>query len=180
VAERLPVDLFDEETKARFAGVLTRLARPYAIDKNKAVPAEYPNHSIDAGSGLLTTVRDLARFDAALDDLVLLDEESVARMWTVPQVQLPPGARLPTFVPTLPVPLPHAQGWFVQTYEGRRLVWQFGRWSGVTSSLVLKVPDEQLTFIVLANSDGLSAGTEFEMGDVTQSLFARLFLKFFL
>jgi CubicO group peptidase (beta-lactamase class C family) len=177
VVERLPENLFDEETMARYAGVLTRLAKPYAIEKNRAVPAEYPIHGIDAGSGLVTTVRDLARFDAALDDLVLLDEETIARMWTPPQAQLP---RLPLFGPTLPVPLPHAQGWFVQTYEGRQLVWQFGRWTGVTSSLVLKVPDEQLTFIVLANSDGLAAGSDFESGDVTQSLFARLFLKFFL
>jgi CubicO group peptidase (beta-lactamase class C family) len=99
-------------------------------------------------------------------------------MWTPPQAQVP---RLPFFTgPLLPVPLPHAQGWFVQTYEGRRLVWQFGHWPGVTSSFILKVPDEQLTFIVLANSDGLAAGGDFENGDITGSLFARLFLKFFL
>jgi CubicO group peptidase (beta-lactamase class C family) len=178
VVERLPENLFDEDTLARFAGVKARLARPYTIEKNRPVAAEYPAHSIDAASGLLTTVRDLARFDAALDDLVLLDEESIARMWTPPQAQLP---RFPFFTgPLLPVPLPHAQGWFVQTYEGRRLVWQFGHWPGVTSSFILKVPDEQLTFIVLANSDGLAAGGDFESGDITGSLFARLFLKFFL
>jgi hypothetical protein len=44
---------------------------------------------------------------------------------------------------------------------------------------VLKVPARDLTLILLANSDGLSAPYALSDGDVTASLFARLFLRLF-
>jgi hypothetical protein len=42
---------------------------------------------------------------------------------------------------------------------------------------LLKVPDRHVTFILLANSDGLSAPFHLETGDVSKSLFATLFLR---
>ena len=75
---------------------------------------------------------------------------------------------------------PPASGWFVQTYNGERVVWQFGVVSNAFSSLVVKVPGRRLTMILLANSDGLNATPSLAEGDVTTSPFARLFLKFFL
>ena len=45
------------------------------------------------------------------------------------------------------------------------------------SSLILKVPSRQLTFLLLANGDGLSAPFQLQSGDVTRSLFATLFLR---
>jgi hypothetical protein len=39
------------------------------------------------------------------------------------------------------------------------------------------VPSRDVTLILLANSDGLSAPFALENGDVTTSLYARLFLK---
>ncbi|HYT75394.1 MAG TPA: hypothetical protein VEL79_11635, partial [Vicinamibacterales bacterium] len=58
-----------------------------------------------------------------------------------------------------------------------RLVWHFGYVPNAYSSLMLKVPDRNLTFILLANSDGLSAPYQLSAGDVTRSLFATVFLK---
>ena len=68
-------------------------------------------------------------------------------------------------------------GWFVQSYKGERVVWHFGNVPNAYSSLILKLPARGLTFIVLANSDGLSASFDLPQGDVTKSLFASLFLK---
>ncbi len=68
-------------------------------------------------------------------------------------------------------------GWFVQSYRGERLVWHFGVIGNAYSSLVLKLPDRKLTFILLANSDGLSATFQLPAGNVTKSLFALLFLR---
>jgi hypothetical protein len=45
---------------------------------------------------------------------------------------------------------------------------------------MVKAPNLGLTFIVLANSDGLNAPFALESGDVTSSLFALLFLRLFL
>jgi hypothetical protein len=75
------------------------------------------------------------------------------------------------------VPLPTGLGWFVQGYNGQMLVWHFGLVKDAWSSLILKVPNRDLTFILLANSDGLSAPFALENGDVTSSAFAKLFLR---
>jgi hypothetical protein len=68
-------------------------------------------------------------------------------------------------------------GWFVQYYHGERVVWHFGSIANAYSSLILKLPDRHVTFILLANSDGLSAPYNLQAGDVTRSLFANLFLR---
>ena len=76
-------------------------------------------------------------------------------------------------------PLPTGLGWFVQNYHGEPIVWQFGLIRGGYSSLIVKAPNLGLTFIALANSDGLSAPYQLEAGDVTSSIFATLFLRLF-
>jgi len=72
---------------------------------------------------------------------------------------------------------PRGLGWFVQSYKGERLVWHFGYVQNAYSSLILKVPARGVTFILLANGDGLSAPFQLQSGDVTRSLFASLFLR---
>jgi len=68
-------------------------------------------------------------------------------------------------------------GWFINNYRGERVVWHFGYVQNGYSSLILKVPSRGLTFIILANGDGLSAPFQLESGDVTRSLFATIFLR---
>lgn len=160
--------LFARETVARYAQVLQRLAKPYKIGKNgKPALSAYPDHALDAAAGLVSTVRDLARFDAALDEGILIFPETFTLAITAP---LAADGR----------PLPHGLGWFVQTYSGERIVWQFGNWPEATSSLIIKVPSRRLTLILLANSDRLSTPFNLQNGDVTTSLFAKLFLRLFL
>jgi CubicO group peptidase (beta-lactamase class C family) len=109
-------------------------------------------------------VRDLAKFDRSLDAFELIAEETLEAAWT------PAGERGG-------VTSPMGLGWFVQTYKGERLVWHFGYIQNGYSSLILKVPARKLTFILLANGDGLSAPFQLQSGDVTRSLFATLFLR---
>jgi CubicO group peptidase (beta-lactamase class C family) len=176
IFDNLPDETYDQDRLDAYASVLARLAKPYKTDKSKPVAVEYPSRSFDAASGLVTTVRDLATFDVAIGDGILLDPETVEAMWTPPTPLLPIG--LPPAASARP--LPHGLGWFVQTYQGQRIVWQLGQWPGVTSSLIVKVPAKNLTFIIMANSDGLAPAGALETGDVTVSLFARLFLRYFL
>jgi hypothetical protein len=58
-------------------------------------------------------------------------------------------------------------------------VWHFGKNTDAYSSLLLKVPGRDLTLILLANSDGLSSSFGLSNGDVTTSVFAKLFLNLF-
>jgi hypothetical protein len=72
--------------------------------------------------------------------------------------------------------LPHGMGWFVQTYNGEPVVWQFGIDPDAASSLIITLPNRNATLILLANSDGLAKPASLSAGDVTVSPFARVFL----
>jgi CubicO group peptidase (beta-lactamase class C family) len=158
------VDRFDEPTIERYAEVLRRVAVPYRLDsKGKATRNETPAVSADAATGIVSTVRDLARFDAALGAGVLLAHDTLVASWS----RASGGATL----------LPTGLGWFVQNYHGEAIVWQFGTIPGGYSSLIIKAPNRGATLILLANSDGLNAPFALENGDVTTSIFAQLFLR---
>ena len=164
-ALQLPDGLFEKSDVERYRSVLERMAIPYKVagrgraDRNDVLPVP-----MAAGAGLVSTVRDLARFDSALDSGLLLQEETLAAAWS------PAPDRAGSSSPM-------GLGWFVQTYRGERVVWHFGSVPNAYSSLVLKLPARNITFILLANSDGLSSPFKLPSGDVTRSVFATLFLK---
>lgn len=165
----LPDGLFDPDDLDRYRQVLGRIAVPYKVDgKGRAERTDLPLSPIDAAGGLVSTVRDLAELDknldAEIDDGALLTPDTRDLAWT--QVVTPDGAVLPTGL-----------GWFVQSYRGERVVWHFGYVPNAYSALMLKLPARKLTFILLANSDGLSAKFQLSSGDVTRSVFATVFLK---
>jgi len=162
-----PPAQFDNSWLDRYTANLRRLATPYKVDKRgRATRAEQPAPSIDAAHGAIASVRDLAQFDAALDDYDLVRDDTLQQIWTNVTVN---GTAVPM-----------GMGWFVQVHEGQRLVWHFGMVTDAYSALFLRVPARRLTLILLANSDGLSAPFSLSDGDVTSSLFARTFLRFFL
>ena len=158
---------FNDTQLDRFGRVLARLASPYRVGGGRATRTTFTPRGVDAASGLVSTVRDLARFEAALDDTGVLLRADYLRV-----------ARSPA-VTSLGEVLPTGLGWFRQDYNGQPLLWQFGYTADAYSSLVLKIPTRDLTLILLANSDGLSASFELDRGDVTRSAFATVFLRLF-
>jgi CubicO group peptidase (beta-lactamase class C family) len=155
---------FDADDVARYRRVLDRMALPYKIDsRGRAERIELPPFPINAAGGIVSTVRDLARLDAALDSAALLRQETLDAAWN------------PVFRRGVVVPM--GLGWFVQNHRGERVVWHFGLITNAYSSLIVKLPERKLTFILLANSDRLSSPFQLPAGDVTRSLFATLFLK---
>jgi CubicO group peptidase (beta-lactamase class C family) len=156
---------FDNGDYDRYRRVLDRLAVPYKVDsRGRSERADMPATSMTAVGGLVTTVRDLAKFDAALDTELLLRFETRDLAWS-PAVN-GQGAVTPTGL-----------GWFVQNYRGEKLVWHFSLVPNAYSALVIKLPARKLTYILLANSDRLSSPFKLELGDVTDSLFATVFLR---
>jgi CubicO group peptidase (beta-lactamase class C family) len=164
----VPEELWDPEILERYRHVLEKLAIPYRLDKkNKPIRATPPAiEGVSAAAGLVTTVRDLARFDAAIDDGILLRDETRELAWT--NATGKDGLQLPTGL-----------GWFVQHYRGEPVVWHFGYAPNAYSSMIIKLPARHLTLILLANSDGLVAPYQLSAGDVTKSVFATLFLRLF-
>jgi CubicO group peptidase (beta-lactamase class C family) len=158
--------LFSADDVARYRAVLEKMAVPYKVDaRGRAERTEFPPVGINAATGLVTTVRDFAHFDEALDSPLLLTEDTLAAAWN-------------PVVTSSGTVLPSGLGWFVQSYRGERLVWTFGLVPGAYSSLILKVPARHITFVLFANSDGLSAPFQLSAGDVTRSLFANVFLRY--
>ena len=161
-------NLFADSVQQRYRDVVERLAVPYKVDKKgrSSRSGELLPERFSASTGLVSTVRDLARFDAALDSALLVRQETLAAAWT-------------NAVSRDRSTLPTGLGWFVQKYNGETVVWQFGITPNAYSSLILKIPARRLTLILLANSDGLSSYFDLASGDVTKSLFAVLFLRLF-
>jgi CubicO group peptidase (beta-lactamase class C family) len=158
----------DRADVERYKALLQRLAIPYAVDqRGRAAASQYVASELTSWSGLIATVQDFEFFDLALrDDGYLVRKETLEQAWRAP---LGANGRR----------LPHGMGWFVQTYNGEKIVWQFGVGDGASSSLLITVPGRDLTLIMLANSDRLVRPFPLAAGDLTVSPFGRLFLSLF-
>lgn len=156
---------FSPAELARYNDILGQMARHYRLDRGQPVRVAVPLLPADAATGVITTALDLAEFDNALrPPSALLSNAALTSAWTQA------GG---------PSPLPTGLGWFVQNYRNEPLVWQFDLTKDVASSIIVKLPARDLTFIVLANSDGLTRTSNLANGDALQSPFVNLFLRFF-
>jgi len=120
--------------------------------------------TLSTTSGLMASATDVTRFSIALDQGLLLDDRMRAEAWKRP-------------LGLDGTPLPYALGWFVQDIRGRQVVWHYGH--GLeSSSLIVKVPGQRVTFVILANSDGLSRWRGLgDSADVMESPAATLFMN---
>jgi CubicO group peptidase (beta-lactamase class C family) len=149
----------------RYTNVLDRLAVPYSVDaQGRPSPSRYPATTLTPSGGLISTVLDFAKFDLGLRRGVLLSGNTLAAAWR-PPVSL--SGRT----------LPHGLGWFVQTYNGETVVWQFGMGANASSALVMTLPARGITLVLLANSDNLVKPATLAAGDISVSPFARLFFQ---
>lgn len=146
--------------------VYAALTHLYFLDADFNPAPGFNEDSFNAGAGLMSTVVDLARFDAALDANTLVTAATKELMWT------------PT-VSNSGQKLPYGLGWFTQDYRGTRLIWHTGFSSPSTSALFLKVPDKGLTFIILANTDLLSRHFQAGHGDDADVLCSLVALAFY-
>ena len=155
---------FSSAELEHYNNVLGQMARNYRLDRGQPVRATVPVLPVDASTGVITTALDLAAFDKALRPSGLLSRDALTVSWTQAG-----GVS----------PMPTGLGWFVHNYNNEPLVWQFDLTRDVASSLIVKLPARDLTFIVLANSDGLSRLSGLSTGDPLTSPFVKLFLRFF-
>jgi CubicO group peptidase (beta-lactamase class C family) len=146
----------------RYREDLARLAQPYTYyGAGEILRAGYPpQDSIGAAAGLLSTVRDLAKYDIAIDRHVFIRPETQARAWT-------------PFVSNGGERLPYGLGWFVTDWHGQKLVWHYGHWGTGFSAMYLKIPERKASVILLANSEALA---DHEWEDVTHNVFVCSFL----
>jgi CubicO group peptidase (beta-lactamase class C family) len=140
------------------------LARPFALSGGAATASAYPTF-FGPAAGMISTAGEVARFSIALDSATVLRAAMRDLMFT------------PT-VSSTGATLPYALGWFAQTYNGVRVVWAYGLWTA-NSALIIKIPDRGLTFVVLANTEQLSANYSLGAGNLLESPLANEFLNAF-
>ncbi|MVM40317.1 serine hydrolase [Spirosoma sp. HMF3257] len=150
------------------------VAKPYNWQTNQLVPVTYPTY-FGPSAGLMSCVADLATYSNAIDEKRFLSPATWDRVFT-PTVS-PKGKTLP-----------YGLGWFVHAYKGIKIMWHTGLWIG-NSALFVKVPDKDLTFIILANSPNLNRPfyAKFDpfrtnpklQKDLRASAFAKAFLDHF-
>ena len=150
------------------ADLARALAPPYHVEERGKLVRSPPlqPQGDGAAGGVISTVADLAKFDVAFDSGKLVSAKSREAMMTPSRSKS--GANLP-----------YGIGWFVQDYRGRKLVWHSGWWEKAYSALYLKVPEEKLTLILLANSEGVWWDNPLDEAHVEKSPFAAAFLERF-
>ena len=147
------------------SGYLAGVATGYTWNGKAYVVTAYPTY-FGAAAGLMSSARDYAKFSMALDRDALLKPETKALAFTPVR-------------DTYGRELPYGLGWFTTTYKDERVIWHYGYWTA-NSSLIVKLPARGLTFVLLANTDGLSAPFPLGAGRLDTSDFAREFLDAFL
>ncbi|MEM8815142.1 MAG: serine hydrolase domain-containing protein [Pseudomonadota bacterium] len=148
---------------------LTHLAPPFRFDPEDSdgiASSPLPNPELNASSGVVASVLDLAQYSIALDDGRILSAELRERMWTPPTDA---DGR----------PAPYAYGWYVQDWQGHRLVWHGGWWPDAYAGMLLKAPDDGVTLVALGNTDGLYWGNELNRAEIDKSPLAAKFLSLF-
>jgi CubicO group peptidase (beta-lactamase class C family) len=158
--------LITEKHRQRFETISKSLAQPYALDRDfNITKLSYPQ-GFSTSAGLMASVLDMAKYDIAIDQNRFLTKATQQLAFT------------PT-VSTKGEPLPYGLGWFTQNYHDTKLIWHYGYWTS-NSSFILKVPERNLTFIAMANSDNLSRPTDLGAGDALSSPVGMAFLKNFI
>jgi len=148
--------------------VVYDMARGYGVEgeggDRRWVLRPPPKRALTAGAGIVSTVLDLARYVAALDEDLLTSVAIKRRLLAAPTGR--DGA-----------PLPYAYGWYVQDYKGERVAWH-GGWDPEhgTSALLLWLPDRAAGAAVLANGEGVYWGNPLDGAEIESSDFARALL----
>ena len=144
---------------------LRYLAMPHHVKDGRIVKQPYPDDDFRAAAGMIANPRALAAFDKAYDAGLIVPPEQRARLAEREAIGPLGDYRL---------------GWWLEDYKGKRLMWHSGKDDEKYSAIYLKVPEENLTLIVLANSEAIwNEGSSLVLARASLSPVARRFLEEF-
>jgi CubicO group peptidase (beta-lactamase class C family) len=139
------------------------MAAGYDLQDGRVVPVAHPTY-FGAAAGLVASAEDMARLSIAIDERRFLEPETWDSVFT-------------PAVSNSGVTLPYGLGWFIYEHEGAVLQWHYGLWDS-NSSLIVRAPEQGLTFVVLANTNMLSRAYGLGVdANVMRSDVARLFVE---
>src|SRR6187401_1769544 len=138
------------------------IAQGYSSNGTQTV--DYPKNYSTA-AGMISNIDDMLKYAAAYDGNQLLTDDLKAKVFS-PMISNDGKT------------LPYGLGWFIQQREGVEFNWHYGYWIGM-SSLIIRIPGKKMSFVLMANSDMLSAPYPLGNGDIWVSPYAKEFLKSF-
>ena len=143
----------------------SRMASGYVLSGSTVYPQAHPEY-FGVSAGLVASARDMAAFSLAIDEGRFLEADTWAEVFT-PAVSNSGNI------------LPYGLGWFIYESQGTTYQWHYGWWDS-NSSLIVRVPQRHLTFVVLANTPQLSAAYGLgQNANLFRSAVARLFIDYF-
>ncbi len=146
---------------------LPRVPTCYFLDRRHRVPTADDGitgaTTMFPGTGMLSSVDDLAKYMVALDDGSLLKAESYERM-TRPFVLR--GGRRSSY----------GLGWSTQKVGEQAVHWHYG-YGDSSAALLVRVPAKRTSFIFMSNSGAASAPFLLGFGNCLTSPFAVAFLE---
>jgi CubicO group peptidase (beta-lactamase class C family) len=130
--------------------IVPNRADGYEWTNGKLVGRDYDLTDVFSAGAIVSTVIDLAKWDAALRDDTFLKRTSKAQIWT--PVVFNSGK-----------PYPYGFGWNVSEFRGHRLLSHGGQTAGFAANISRYV-DDNLTVIVLTNLGDQGLGSSIARG----------------
>ena len=137
-------------TRRDLEPIIPNRADGYELKDGKWINRDSDLTDVFAAGAIVSTVGDLLKWNASLDNGKLLSERSRERLWS--GVPLNNGAKYP-----------YGLGWRLDDHNGRRTIWHSGSTAGFTAS-ILRFPNERLAVIVLCNLGEQGAATHVAKG----------------
>ncbi len=145
-----------------FDTVLLKTNTAQGYSSNGKDRVNYPP-GVSTAAGFISNILDMLNYARAYDESLLLTDDLKAKVFS-------------PMISNSGKTLPYGLGWFVQEIEGVKVTWHYGYWVGM-SSLIIRIPDKKISFVLMANSDMLSAPYPLGNGNLTVSPYAMEFLK---
>ena len=124
--------------------IISNRATGYEWENGKLIGRDYDLTDVFSAGAIVSTILDLAKWDAVLRNDTFLKKESKALIWT--PVILNDGK-----------PYPYGLGWNVTDFRGHKLYSHGGQTAGFAANISRYV-DDNLTVIVLTNLGDLGLG----------------------
>ncbi|HTM51335.1 MAG TPA: serine hydrolase domain-containing protein [Bryobacteraceae bacterium] len=125
--------------------VIPHRSGAYGLQNGVLVNRGHPTATSGLGTGcLISTARDMARWDAGLSAASILPGQALKQMWT--PLKFPDGSESG-----------YGFGWMIDDHRGHRVISHGGAFPG-TSTHITRFVDDKLTVIVLANRDQVNPG----------------------
>lgn len=146
IRERIFLPLQMTNTTSRTPGIVVpHRASGYEMDHRVPINRDYDLTDLFSAGAIISTVADMAKWNAALDGNKLLKESSKEQWWT--PVKLNKG-KIQNY----------GFGWFLDPLKNHKNIGHGGATSGF-SSAIERFPDDHLSIIILCNADETGVAT---------------------